>query len=129
MLVDYIKNIIDGGVWDVELTDGKYIVKQIVDCKDNEEAFYILNHINITIINGVKYELKKYLPEGIIYEVKIELINVPKLKINCNTEEDLLKSMIGQVNIHRTYGIHRRFGPMTINNPQQPVIITRRQID
>jgi hypothetical protein len=88
-----------------------------------------MNHINITIINGVKYKLKKYLPEGIIYEVKIELINAPKLKINCNTEEDLLKSMIGQVNIHRTYGIHRRFGPMTINNPQQPVIITRRQID
>jgi hypothetical protein len=108
MLVDYIKNIIDNDKWDVKLTDGKYIVKQIIDCKENSLMQAVRETGMYLAVSGIKEKLKQYLPKDVIYEVKYELINVPKPKIRLYTSggEGMLKYADTYVNLHRTYGMH-----------------------
>jgi hypothetical protein len=108
MLVEYIKDIIDSDKWDVKLTDGKYIVKQIIDCKENSLMPAVRETAICLAVSGIKKKLKRYLPEDVIYEVKYELINVPKPKIQLYTSggEDMLKYADTYTNLHRTYGTH-----------------------
>jgi hypothetical protein len=108
MLVDYIKNIIDSDKWDVKLTDGKYIVKQIIDCKESSLTQAVREAGMYLVVSGIKEKLKQYLPKDAIYEVKYELINVPKPKIQLYTSggEDMLKYDDTYINLHRTYGVH-----------------------
>jgi hypothetical protein len=77
MLVEYIKDIIDDSRWDVELTDGKYIVKRIMDCKDNDFTYKLGEPATHWMAEQIKIQLRIYLPED-MFEVKYEFINVPK---------------------------------------------------
>ena len=108
MLVDYIKNIVDSDKWDVKLTDGKYIVKQIIDCKESSLTQAVREAGMYLVVSGIKEKLKQYLPKDVIYEVKYELINVPKPKIQLYTSggEDMLKCADTYINLHGTYGMH-----------------------
>jgi hypothetical protein len=108
MLVEYIKDIIDSDKWDVKLTDGKYIVKQIIDCKENSLMQAVRETAICLAVSGIKKKLKRYLPEDVIYEVKYELINVPKPKIQLYTSggEDMLKYDYTYINLQSSYGMY-----------------------
>jgi hypothetical protein len=106
MLVDYIKNIIDNDKWDVKLTDGKYIVKQIIDCKENSLIQVVRENGMYSAVSGIKKKLKQYLPKDVIYEVKYELINVPKPNIQIYGGIDMAKKVDTYINIHRTHDRH-----------------------
>jgi hypothetical protein len=105
MLVDYIKDIVDSDKWVVELTDGKYIVKQIIDCKECSLTQAARETGMSWIVSGIKKKLKQYLPKDVIYEVKYELINVPKP--NIQIYGGISGGQKGRyINIHRTHDRH-----------------------
>ena len=80
MLVDYIKDIVDNDGWDVEIKEGKYIIKRIVDCKDNYLTYSLGKTALHWMVESMRVQLRIYLPED-MYEVKYEFINTPKPKI------------------------------------------------
>jgi hypothetical protein len=106
MLVDYIKDIVDSDKWVVELTDGKYIVKQIIDCKECSLTQAARETGMSWIVSGIKKKLKQYLPKDVIYEVKYELINVSKPNIQIYGGIDMTKKVDTYINIHRTHDRH-----------------------
>jgi hypothetical protein len=106
MLVDYIKDIVDSDKWVVELTDGKYIVKQIIDCKECSLTQAARETGMSWIVSVIKKKLKQYLPKDVIYEVKYELINVPKPNIQIYSGIDMVKKSDTYINILRTYNNH-----------------------
>jgi hypothetical protein len=106
MLVDYIKDIVDSDKWDVKLTDGKYIVKQIIDCKECSLTRAVRETGMSWIVSVIKKKLKQYLPKDVIYEVKYELINSPKPKIRLYGDIDMAKKADTYINIHRTHDRH-----------------------
>jgi hypothetical protein len=106
MLVDYIKDIVDSDKWVVELTDGKYIVKQIIDCKECSLTQAARETGMSWIVSVIKKKLKQYLPKDVIYEVKYELINVPKPNIQIYGGIDMAKKADTYINIHRTHDRH-----------------------
>ncbi len=106
MLVEYIKDIIDSDEWDVKLTDGKYIVKQLIDCKESRLTMAVRETGMSMAVSGIKEKLKQYLPKDVIYEVKYELINVPNPKIQLYGGIDMAKNADTYINIHRTHNRH-----------------------
>ena len=108
MLVDYIKDIVDSDKWDVKLTDGKYIVKQIIDCKECSLTQDVRETGMSWIVSGIKKKLKQYLPKDVIYEVKYELINVPKpnIQIYSGISGGQKRQIHTYINIHRTHDRH-----------------------
>ncbi len=103
MLTEYIKDIIDRDKWEVELTDGKYIVKQIIDCKECSLTQAARETGMSWIVSGIKKKLKQYLPKDVIYEVKYELINAPKPNIQIYGGIDMAKKADTYINVHRLY--------------------------
>ena len=103
MLTEYIKNIIDNDKWDVKLTDGKYIVKQIIDCKECSLTRAVRESLILWKVVDIKEKLKHYLPKDVIYEVKYELINVPKPKIRLYGDIDVVNNLENYTHIRRLY--------------------------
>lgn len=103
MLVEYIKNIIDNDKWEVELTEGKYIVKQIIDCKECSLIQAVRESLILWKVVDIKEKLKHYLPKDVIYEVKYELINAPKPKIRLYGDIDMANKLDTYINVHRLY--------------------------
>jgi hypothetical protein len=106
MLTEYIKDIIDRDKWEVELTDGKYIVKQIIDCKECSLIRAVRESLILWKVVEIKKKLKQFLPKDVIYEVKYELINVPKPNIQIYGGIDMAKKADTYINIHRTHDRH-----------------------
>jgi hypothetical protein len=108
MLVEYIKDILNSELWDVEFTDGKYIVKQLIDCKNNDFKYqFSMIHAD-TLRRNIKIQLKTYLPEEVLYEVICELINVPKPEIRLYTSinKDNANYDYTYINLRSSYGMY-----------------------
>jgi hypothetical protein len=103
MLVEYIKNIIDNDKWEVELIEGKYIVKQIIDCKECSLIQAVRESLILWKVVDIKEKLKHYLPKDVIYEVKYELINAPKPKIRLYGDIDVVNNLENYTHIRRLY--------------------------
>jgi hypothetical protein len=120
MLTEYIKDIIDRDKWEVELTDGKYIVKQIIDCKECSLTQVVREAGISWIVVEIKKKLKQFLPKDVIYEVKYELINVPKPKIRLYSDIDMAKMADTHINAHRLY--ENNIGAHIVYDVNIPVI-------
>ena len=120
MLTEYIKDILDNDKWDVKLTDGKYIVKQIIDCKECSLTRAVRETGMLWVVVEIKEKLKHYLPKDVIYEVEYELINVPKPKIRLYSDIDMTKMADTYINAHRLY--ENNIGAHIVYDVNIPVI-------
>jgi hypothetical protein len=102
MLIDYIKDIVDSDGWDIEIKEGKYIVKRILDCKDNYLTYSLGKTASHWMVESMRVQLRIYLPED-MYEVKYEFINTPKPKIQLYGGIDMAKKADTYINVYRLY--------------------------
>ena len=117
MLVEYIKNIIDNSIWEVELKEGKYLVSRSYDCLYNSLLYNSMENNRYYWVKYMKEKLKDYLPED-MFDVKIELINIPR--INIQTEVDVVNNLENYTVIRR---IHNNYlGAHIAYDPNVPVI-------
>jgi hypothetical protein len=100
MLVEYIKNIIDNSRWEVELKEGKYLVRRVYDCLHNNILYGSMESTRHIWVKYMKEKLKVYLPED-MFDVKIELINIPR--INLHMGVDVVNNLENYTHISRLY--------------------------
>ncbi len=118
MLVDYIKDIVNNSRWEVELKEKKYLVSRDYDCLYNSILYKSMENNRYYWVKYMKEKIKVYLPED-MFDVKIELINIPRINLHMGGI-DMAKKVDTYFNVHRLY--ENNIGAHIIYNVNIPVI-------